>query len=57
MERALGVKPTHYASSPGILLEGNPSIGFPSNAHFVRCLPSEEHLVMNPKIWGMMRNE
>jgi len=44
-------------SSPGILLEGNPSLGFPSSAHFVRCLPSKEHLVMNSKFWEMMRNE
>jgi hypothetical protein len=29
-----------------ILLEGNPCLGFPSNAHFALCLPSKEH---NPR--------
>jgi hypothetical protein len=28
------------------LLEGNPSLGFPSNARSARCLPSKEHLAI-----------
>jgi len=30
------------------LLEGNPCLGFPSNARFALCLPSKEHDPMNP---------